>query len=645
MDSFYNKFNLAFKLHKKNNINQALISYLELYSTNRDSFDLLYLIGTAYTQISQPKLAIPYLEKALKINDKHIGTNNNLGGALFELKRFQESLKIYEKLINIDPNNNLAKNNLANCYLELKYIDKAINIFEKLLEENPNDFIALNNFGNVYKKLNNYNLAISKYKKSLEINSNYILAYKNMGDVLCIMGDYSNGLNMYKKVNDINPEYKDILSKIHFAKMRICDWENYETLKTKIIKEINNGKKIDPFITLSLTDNPQIQKKTSENFIKENFENINQHKKIIFKKTNVKPKIGYFSADFKSHPVMHLISDIFKYHDKSKFDFFAFSLEKHSEDDWNKNLNKYFKKFIYVNEISDEKTALLAKDIGLDIAIDLNGFTEGSRPGIFYNRCAPIQINFLGYPGTMGAKFIDYIIADKILIKKTEEQNFTEKILFNDGCYQPNIKERKISEKLFKREDFNLPKDSFVFCSFNTNYKITPKIFNAWINILKKVKNSVLWILCNNQEAIRNLRKVIIENKIDEKRLIFAQSLPIEEHLKRINLADLFLDTFPYTAHTTASDAVRMGLPIITLKGESFASRVAASILNELNLNELITSNLEDYTSLAIEIASSKDKHKRIKEKLLKSLKNSKLFDGNYFTKRLENIYTKLLNI
>jgi predicted O-linked N-acetylglucosamine transferase (SPINDLY family) len=390
---------------------------------------------------------------------------------------------------------------------------------------------------------------------------------------------------MYNQVSVIDPEYKNITGKIISIKQKICDWENHEKLKTKIINDIKNLKKVNPFTILSFIDDPKIQKICSETFIDKTFkyDEIEKNKSIAF---NKKPKIAYFSSDFKNHPVLHLSLDIFKNHDKSKFEIYGFSLLKNKKDEWNQNIENYFSEFIYVHDKNDQEISKLSRKMKIDIAIDLNGFTSDGRQGIICKRSAPIQINFLGYPGTMGAKFYDYIIADKEIIPPSHKKNYLEKVIYQENCYQPNIHKREISKKILKRSDFNLPENKLVYCNFNSNFKITPKLFKTWMEILQEVPDSIFWIYCDNEVAKENLKNEAKLNGIEEKRIIFAKRLDIKEHLKRIKLADIFLDTFPYGAHTTASDAIRMGLPLITIKGESFASRVSSSILNQVDLKE-----------------------------------------------------------
>jgi len=440
-------------------------------------------------------------------------------------------------------------------------------------------------------------------------------------------------------------DFDYILGKVLHTNMILCSWNNFDSLSKKISKALNkNSKVIEPFPFLGLIDNPGASKLSSEIFVKDKIAKPSKIKPLATYKNHKKPRIGYYSADFCDHAVLHLMMDVFRNHNKSLFDFFGFSFGPDKNDNWRNEVKNYFIKFEDVTKISDKEVADLSRKLEIDIAIDLTAFTSNSRSGIFSYRAAPIQINYLGYPGTMGAEYVDYIIADEVIIPKENFNYYSEKVLYLPDCYQANMSQKNISKKQFKRSDFGLPDNAFVFCSFNNNYKITPHIFDIWMNILKKVPNSVLWIFKSNETASRNLKRETELRGVDPNRVIFASYLPNDEHLKRLSLADLFLDTFPYNAHVTASDAIRMGIPILTLTGNSFASRVGASILSCIGIKELITRNKREYQELGIELALNTNKLYKIKKRLRDSLSKSSLYDSHLFTKNLENIYFNLFN-
>jgi predicted O-linked N-acetylglucosamine transferase (SPINDLY family) len=336
------------------------------------------------------------------------------------------------------------------------------------------------------------------------------------------------------------------------------------------------------------------------------------------------------------------MAELFELHDKSQFELFGFSFGATQNDEMRQRLEKSFDQFIEVGGLSDNEIAQLTRGLNIDIGIDLKGFTQHSRAGIFAYRAAPIQVNYLGYPGTMGAEYIDYLIADKTLIPSPFEQFYSEKVVYLPHSYQANDRKRVISEKQFSRLEMGLPKQGFVYCCFNNNHKILPATFKSWMRILKAVDESVLWLLQDNSWAAENLKKEAQKEGIDEKRLVFAERMSPPEHLARHRQADLFLDTFPYNAHTTASDALWVGLPVITLAGESFASRVAASLLNAIGLPELITNTSEEYEVLAIDLAMNPQKLAIIKRTLADNRLTTPLFDAPRFTKNLEAAYIKM---
>jgi predicted O-linked N-acetylglucosamine transferase (SPINDLY family) len=425
--------------------------------------------------------------------------------------------------------------------------------------------------------------------------------------------------------------------------MKICRWSSLETALEKISKAVMANKKIiSPFTLLALKDDTLLQKKSSEIFIQSKHQSNPILGPILRSSGGQKIRIGYFSADFHNHATGYLMAQIFELHNKNQFELVGFSFGPIVNDDMRQRLEKSFDKFIEVGNKSDIEVARLSRDLKIDIAVDLKGLTQFSRAGIFSYRAAPIQVNYLGYPGTMGADYIDYIIADKILIPINSQSCYSEKLVYLPNSYQANDRKRLISDRKFTRQELGLPENCFVFCCFNNNYKILPETFNGWIQILKAIDGSVLWLLQDNLWVIDNLKREALNRGIDPNRLIFAERMMLSEHLARHRQADLFLDTFPCNAHTTASDALWTGLPVLTLMGQSFASRVAASLLNAIGLSELITSTQEEYVMLAINLASNPQKLAAIKQVLEDNRLIEPLFDSNLFTKNIEAAYIKM---
>ena len=633
--------------HRKGEIYGAIKLYEKIISFGYNNHQISYLVGTAYLQLDNHKKAIYYLSLSLKFKNDFINAYNNRSIAYIKCNENIKAIEDCNFVINIQSNFVSAIINKGIALKNLKHFDKAIECFKDAIRIDENNSEVYNNLGNVFKDKGDKDQAIKFYNKSISLNQKNSDAYYNRGISLHETGEYADCIKSLEKALYLNPNMNYLIGKIHHSKMFLCDWKDFDSFNNKIVKIIKDGKiLIDPFILLSLIDDAELQKINTKNYIDHLTSNNEKYEKNYRKNKKSKIKVGYFSAEYHNHPVLFLIMDVFKNHDKSLFEIYGFSHGPNLEENiWRKKVKPYFNDFFDVSNKSDEEIVSLSKKIGIDIAVNLTGLTSNHRTNIYKKRVAPIQINFLGFAGTMGAKFIDYIISDKIIIPKEMKKNYTEKILYLPNCYQPNSKEifELKNNKKFAKEDFNLPNKGIIFCCFNNNYKITPLIFNSWMNILKKVNNSVIWLYVTNDIAKNNLKNEASSRGVDPKRIIFAEKISVvKEHLERTKLADIFLDTFPYNAHTTASDAIRVGLPIITLIGKSFSSRVAASVLNAAGIPELIAKSLNEYEKIAIDVALNKEKLLKIKENLKDKSRNGLLFDNVKFTTDLEEIYQKI---
>ncbi len=350
-------------------------------------------------------------------------------------------------------------------------------------------------------------------------------------------------------------------------------------------------------------------------------------------------RVGYFSADFFEHATSRLMVDLFERHDRSRFEFTAFSFGPDTGDALQRRVAAAFERYLDVRGTADDEVARRARELGLDIAVDLKGLTQDCRPGIFASRAAPVQASFVGYPGTMGADFIDYVIADATLVPPGAEADYVEKIAYLPDSYQPNDSTCPFPEGAFPREELGLPAAGFVFCCFNDNYKILPAVFACWMRVLGRVEGSVLWLLEDNETAARNLRAEAARAGLDPGRLVFAPRRPLQEHLRRHLSAGLFLDTAPYNAHTTASDALWAGLPVLTCPGETFASRVAASLLTAVGLPELIARTPQEYEDLAVALATDPGRLAALRSRLEAGRRTAPLFDTPRFARHLEALY------
>ena len=602
-----------------------------------------YNLAKALTDSGNDKGALIHHEKAISLAPNNPEAWLSYGKTTSNLGRYDDALVCYGNALNLKPGYADALLNKGATLKELKRYDEAITFAEQALAINPNLTQAWSNKGGALKELKRYEEAIACYDKALSLQPDYHEALTNKGATLKELKRYEEAIACYGKALNLSPNIDWIYGDLVDVKLKICNWLDLTTLLEIISKKvIANEKTLQPFSLLTLTDDALLHKKSSEIATKSRYPFTSILGDIPKHPKREKIRVGYFSADLKNHPVAFLMAELFEIHDRGKFEIFAFSLVR-ACDSMSMRLKKAFDHFIDVDGMSDVAVAKLARDYSIDIAVDLSGFTKDARTGIFSYCAAPIQVNYLGYPGTMGTNYIDYIIADKTLIPLESQSYYSEKAVYLPNSYQVNDRNRLISDRKFTRQELGLPEEGFVFCCFNNNFKILPSTFDSWMRILKAVEGSVLWLLQDNPQAVENLKKEAHKKGIDMRRLVFADRAPLSEHLARHRSADLFIDTLPYNAHTTASDALWTGLPVLTLQGHSFTSRVASSLLNAIELPELITYTQEAYEALAIELAKNREKLASIKQKLENNRLTTPLFDTPLFTRNLEAAYIEMM--
>jgi len=587
--------------------------------------------------------AADLLKRAARISPNDASIQFNLAKALQDNGADLESLPHHQKAITLQPNNAGAFINYGITLHRLGMHNQALAIYAaglKISESSPEIFL---NTAITFSALRRYDEALTNYDKALSLAPCDCEIWVNKGHTLYELKRYDETIFHYDKALSLKPEIDWISGDLLHIKMKICVWEGLaESLINISKKVIANEKVVNPFPLIALNDDSLLHKKSSEIYAQDRYPLNSTLGKIHKRPKNKKIRIGYFSADFHNHATGYLMAELFELHNKTQFELIGFSFGPITNDEISQRLQKSFDQFIEVGNKSDKEIAQLSRKLNIDISVDLKGFTGGSRTGIFSYRAAPIQVNYLGYPGTMGIDYIDYIIADKTLIPLESQSSYTEKVVYMPNSYQVNDRRRLISDRQFTKQELGLPEDGFVFCCFNNNFKILPATFASWMRILRAVEGSVLWLFKDNSWVVENLKKEASNHGIDGGRLVFADHMPLSEHLARYRQADLFLDTLPYNAHTTSSDALWAGIPVLTLMGESFASRVAASLLNAMGLPELITNTQEDYEALALELATHPHKLADIKLKLAKSRLTTPLFDTPLFTKNLESAYIKM---
>ncbi len=599
----------GFALLQQGRLDEAAAIYRRVLKKNPRDFDALHLLGLIASRMKNPALAVELIGQAIKINPNFAPAHSNLGASLKALQRLDEAVASYERAIALAPDTAEAHSNLGNALRELRRPDEAL----------------------------------ARYDLAIALKPDYADAFYNRGNALNDLKRRDEAMASFARAFELNPGCEFLPGILIHAYHHVCEWGSFESNHNFLQGRIQSGEKASPpFLACTTFDEPVLQKKAAQVWVASKCPAQDALGPINGVRRQGKIRLGYFSADFYDHATTYLMAELFELHDRERFELFAFSFGPDVKDGMQQRVTRAFDHFIDIRHASDFQAAKMARELGIDIAIDLKGYTQDSRPGIFAYRCAPVQVNYLGYPGTMGADYIDYLIADATLIPESARLHFSEKIAYLPHSYQVNDTKRVISDRAFTRSELGLPTDGFVFCCFNNNFKITPQTFDRWMRILKAVQGSVLWLLEDNPHATRNLKKEAAARGVDPGRLIFGGRLPLPEHLARQRLADLFLDTLPCNAHTPASDALWAGLPVLTVMGNSFAGRVAASLLGAMELPELIATTPEDYERLAIELASDPSKLGAIKDKIATNRMRAPLYNTALFTRHLEKAYTQM---
>ncbi|MDQ0465343.1 putative O-linked N-acetylglucosamine transferase (SPINDLY family) [Caulobacter ginsengisoli] len=550
--------------------------------------------------------AVAGYERSLARNPGQPQAWYNLGNSLALLGRRAEALEALERSLTLDPTQAGAWNNRANLLADLRRPQEAIVSFNESLRLRPGDPSTLNNRAH----------ALAQAKRPLEAIAAYGEAYAADPKFPFLDGAWLN------------------------ARLKLCDWAGVDAHLARVAAAIGRGERAaTPFLALGFTDDPALQAQAARTWAATLGP---PGPPVPEPPPSDRIRLGYVSGDYHNHAIAWLIAEHVELIDRSRFELTAFSYGPASDDGMRRRLSAGFEHFVDVREMPDAAIAALARERGIDIAVELTGFTQNARPGIMLARAAPIQVNYLSMPCTMGLGVMDYMLADGVVIPPGEEPHFDEKIVRLPGTYQVSDRRREISDRAFTRADLGLPETGVVYCCFNNNYKFRPERFAVWVAILRGVPGSVLWLFQNDPASTANLRQAAASHGVDPARLVFAPPMPFPEHLARQRLADLFLDTAPYNAHTTANDALWMGLPVLTLPGGSFGSRVAASLLTACGLPELIMPDIETYEATAIALGRDAQRLAALKARVLAS-RTARGFDTGRFTRTVETAYETMI--
>lgn len=616
---------------------QAIDAYDKAIEIRPDYAEVYSNRGVALRALKRLEDAVDSCDKAIALKPGHADAYSNRGIVLKELNRLDEAAESYERAIQLKPDYATAYYNRGNVLQALRRLDDAADSYDHAIRLKPDYVEAYSNRGNALQEMKRLDQAVASYDEAIRLNPDYAEAHANRANVLQELKRLDEAVASYQRAIRLNPGDAEAQSRMLLQQARMCQWgEAGHVGDAEVLGVATDA--VSPFNLLAIDDSAERHLLRAQNWSRKHY----CHAKPDFSPPGVRPdrlRIGYFSTDFYNHATMHLMGRLFEIHDKRKFEIHVFSYGPDADDVMRRRLIDAADRFHDVRDLSDKAVAVLARDQAIDIAVDLKGYTEGTRSGIFSYRAAPVQISYLGYPGSMGAEFIDYIVADAIVIPESHTEFYTEKVIRLPHAYQVNDNTRIISEKVFQREALGLPRERFVFCCFNNNYKISPVEFDLWMRLLAKVDGSILWLLKDNEWAEANLRHEAKSRGIDPNRLVFAERMALPEHLARHRCADLFLDTFNCNAHTTASDALWAGLPVITKLGDGFAARVAGSLLYAIGLPELVTETIDDYEQLALALATTPNRLAAVKCALAENRLTKPLFNTELYARHIEQAY------
>jgi predicted O-linked N-acetylglucosamine transferase (SPINDLY family) len=670
--------NRGFVLSRLNRLEAALDSYDRSLEISPDDALVLFNRADVLLQLKQPGEALASLDRAVALKPDYVAGHFNRGLLLLEQWSSTQALAAFDAVLALKPDYAAAHFKRALLLLELQRPIEALASLDATLALKPDYLEAHYNRGLLLVELRRLTDALASFDEVAALQPAFHDAHLSRGSVLIQLGRFTDALvsldtalalkpgdpdthltrataflKMRRYVEAI-PEYAQVTASkpdLHFAlgfeqhcKLQICDWSDLNTNIERLVAGVRSGATVSSVLLLiAVVDDESVHREAAQIWVREECPAIYDLPALPARTPSDKLRIGYFSGDFHDHPVALLSAELFESHDRSRFEISAFSMGPRSQTPIRRRLEKAFDRFVDVHDMPAQEVAALARRYEIDIAIDLSGHTDHARPGILSRRVAPIQVSYLGYPGTLGADYIDYLIADPTVIPPEHQSHYTEKIVYLPHSYLPNDSTRTI-DVTPTREQEGLPPDGFVFCCFNASYKIMPECFASWMRVLARVDGSVLWLSAlTDPTAAGNLQREAEKCGVGPHRLIFANLAPSSsQHLARLKLADVFLDTTPYNAHASSIDALWAGVPVLTRIGRSFAGRVAASLLRSIELPELVTTSVQQYEDLAVALATNPSLLTEIKQRLARNRLTTPLFDSHSFVRDLESAYTMI---
>jgi protein O-GlcNAc transferase len=622
---------------------EALASLDRALALRADYVEVLNSRGAVLLDLGRPDEALASLDRALGIRPDYPEALSNRGNALRALKRYDEAMSDYGRALTLNPEFADVLSNRGNALLDLRRPRDALESCERALAVDPGHADALLGRGTALRDLGRYPDAMESYDRALAARPDFAEARSNRGLILQELGRFEEACADYQRLVAVHPDYDYARGHLMHARQHCCDWRNFEAEVARLTELVRQGRRAAlPFEFLAVSGSAVDQQRCARIHAAHRYPASPRPVWNGERYDHEKIRVAYLSGDFHAHATSFLMAGLFEAHDRTRFETTAISFGPELEDEMRVRLRGAFGRFIDVRNRSGLETARLLRELEIDIAVDLKGYTAHGRADILSHRAAPVQVSYLGYPGTMGADYVDYLIADRIVVPEEQQACYTERLVYLPDSYQVNDNRRAAVGRAPTRAEAGLPGRGFVYCSFNNNYKITPAVFDVWMRLLQRTEGSVLWLLEDNAAAALNLRREAERRGVAPTRLVFAPRVRPEEHLARHRLASLFLDTLPYNAHTTASDALWAGVPVLTCLGSAFAGRVAASLLESVGLPELVVHTLERYEELAVKLANDAGLLEDLAARLARNRATCPLFDTDRMRRHIEAAYVMM---
>jgi protein O-GlcNAc transferase len=632
---------------------EALDCYRRATELNPEIAEARHNLGNLLEQQGKLEEAVACYRRAATLNPALAETHTNLGRVLQRLGKLDDAVDVLRTAVALEPRSAAAFNNLGAALHDQRKLVEAAECYRRAIELAPGFSAAHNNLATLLQDQGQLDEAIDSYRLALQLDPNSAEAHYNLGEPLQIQGKLDEAIASYRQALAVRSDYLVALGALVHEMQHVCLWDGLEDLSRRAVELVEaraTDSETDPlspfsFVTLPTGTTAQQQLHCAQQWASQRLPVSTPRERsapTVQAGATSKLVIGYLSADFRTHATASLVAELFERHDRSRFEIFGYSYSGQDNSPIRSRLEKAFDRFVDITDLSLAEAARRIAADGVQILVDLKGYTKGARSQILALRPAPIQVNYLGYPGTMGSPALDYILVDNFIVPSDQQPWFTEKLVHLPHCYQVNDSQRPIAQHTPSRQECELPAEGFVFASFNSSYKITPAVFDVWMRLLEAVDGSVLWLLATNRFVADNLRREAQARGVAAERLVFAPRLPSAEHLARHRLVDLFLDTLPVNAHTTASDALWAGCPLVTIAGQTFVSRVAGSVLRCAGLEDLIAWNLNEYEAIALRLATDPGYLAEVRARVEAARTQSPLFDAARFARNLERAFTTM---